>query len=76
MIVEILILITLWLIACAGCAVIGFFVGVNNGKTKEVKRPPEPITQEQERLAEKIARETKNFYSYDGTKQTDFNTKV
>lgn len=74
--IEILILLTIWLIACAVCFAIGFFVALKYKDMSKAKKPTEPITEQQIREAEKIARELDNFYRYDGTKQNDFNTQV
>ena len=73
MIVDILILISLWLMICVVCAFIGFFVGFKKRPKAEAKPPPEPLTEEQRRQAERFANEIKNFYGYDGTQQDDFN---
>ena len=74
--IEILILLTVWLIACALCAVVGFFVGIKHKDISKPQKAPEPVSEQKIREAEKIARELENFYSYDGTKQDGFNTKV
>lgn len=74
MIVDILILITLWLIACAVCFAIGFFVGLRKRPKQISKPPPEPLTEEQERKIKKMEKEIENFWAYDGTEQSkDFN---
>ena len=73
MIITILILLTLWLMICAVCGFIGFFIGVKKIPESKPKPPPEPLTEEQERQVKRLAREIDNFYRYDGTKQDDFN---
>ena len=71
--IEILILLSIWLIACAVCFAIGFFVAYKYKDINKTKKSAEPITEQQIKEAEKIARELDNFYRYDGTKQDDFN---
>lgn len=67
MIVLILILLSLWLIVCALCAAVGYFIG--QGKQKRVK-PPEP-TEKQIRDAKRAEEELSNMLSYDGNIQDD-----
>ena len=67
MIVLILILLTLWLIVCALCAAVGYFIG--QGKRKRVK-PPEP-TEKQIREAKRAEEELSNMLNYNGDEQTD-----
>ena len=67
MTVLILILLTLWLIVCALCAAVGYFIG--QGKRKRVK-PPEP-TEKQIREAKRAEKELNNMLFYDGGEQTD-----
>lgn len=69
MIVLILILLTLWLIVCALCAAVGFFIG--QSKQKRVK-PPEP-TEKQIREAKRAEEELSNMLNYNGDEQTDIN---
>ena len=71
--IEMLILLSIWLIACAVCFAIGFFVACKYKDINKTKKSAEPITEQQIKEAEKIARELDNFYRYDGTKQDDFN---
>ena len=65
LITNILILITLWLTACA----VSFFVGLYIGRKDKPKKPVEELTEEQKRIVEKIKKETENFWSYSGEKQ-------
>ena len=74
--IEILILLTVWLIACAVCTVVGFFIGYKHKDIIKPKKAIEPISELKVKEAEKIARELENFYSYDGSVQNDFNTQV
>lgn len=67
MIVLILILLTLWLIVCAFCAAVGYFIGQR--KQKRVK-PPEP-TEKQIRDAKRAEEELSNMLNYNGDEQTD-----
>lgn len=67
MTVLILILLTLWLIVCALCAAVGFFIG--RGYKRRVK-PPEP-TEKQIREAKRAEKELNNMLFYDGSEQTD-----
>lgn len=67
MIVLILILLTLWLIVCALCVAVGFFIG--QSKQKRVK-PPEP-TEKQIREAKRAEAERQNMMTYNGDEQTD-----
>ena len=69
MIVLILILLTLWLIVCAFCVAVGFFIG--QSKQKRVK-PPEP-TEKQIRDAKRAEEELSNMLNYNGDEQTDIN---
>lgn len=71
MIVQILLLLTLWLIVCAVCFVVGFFVGIKNKPKEAPKTPPAPLTEEQERQIEKAQRELRNFWAYNGTNQNE-----
>ena len=73
---EILILLTLWLIACAVCFAVGFFIAWKYKNVIKPKKALEPISEIKVKEAEKIARELENFYSYDGSVQNDFNTQV
>ena len=74
--IQILILLSLWLIACAVCFAVGFFVGIKHKNISKPTKAPEPVSEQKIREAEKIARELENFYSYDGSVQDNFNTKV
>ena len=67
MIVLILILLSLWLIVCAFCAAVGYFIG--QGKRKRVKLP-EP-TEKQIRDAKRAEAERQNMMTYNGDEQTD-----
>ena len=67
MVVLILILLTLWLIVCALCVAVGFFIG--RGYKRRVK-PPEP-TEKQIREAKRAEKELNNMLFYDGGEQTD-----
>lgn len=67
MIVSILILLTLWLMVCALCAAVGFFIGQR--KQKRIN-PPEP-TEKQIRDAKRAEAELSNMLSYVGDEQTD-----
>lgn len=67
MTVLILILLTLWLIVCALCVAVGFFIG--RGYKRRVK-PPEP-TEKQIRDAKRAEKELNNMLFYDGGEQTD-----
>ena len=67
MTVLILILLTLWLIVCALCVAVGFFIG--RGYKRRVK-PPEP-TEKQIREAKRAEEELNNMLFYDGGEQTD-----
>ena len=67
MTVLILILLTLWLIVCALCVAVGFFIG--QSKQKRVKAP-EP-TEKQIREAKRAEKELNNMLFYDGGEQTD-----
>lgn len=67
MIVLILILLTLWLIVCALCVAVGFFIG--QSKQKRVK-PLEP-TEKQIREAKRAEEELSNMLNYNGDEQTD-----
>lgn len=67
MTVLILILLTLWLIVCALCVAVGFFIG--RGYKRRVK-PPEP-TEKQIREAKRAEKELNNMLFYDGGEQTD-----
>lgn len=60
----ILILVMLWLITCAVCTFVGFFVGRISIKRKPATKPAPPS------LRQKIAqKEFENFMNYDGTPQ-------
>ena len=76
--VETLILLTLWLIACAVCGAIGFFVGWKANKPIEVKKTPEQLTELQKLEIQKAKREVENFWNYTGdnqeTQNNGFNT--
>ena len=64
------ILFSIILLLCIISYVSGFYVGCNNNKPKtELKKEPEPLTEEQERAIEKRQREINNFNSYDGSSQ-------
>ena len=65
MIINILILITLWITVCA----VLFFVGLYTGTRLKHKIPVEKPTEEQRRILEKVKRETENFWNYSGEKQ-------
>ena len=67
MIVLILILLTLWLIVCAFCAAVCFFIG--RGYKRRVM-PPEP-TEKQIREAKRAEEELSNMLNYNGDEQTD-----
>ena len=67
MTVLILILLTLWLIVCALCAAVGFFIG--RGYKRRVKAP-EP-TEKQIRDAKRAEAERQNMMNYNGDEQTD-----
>lgn len=67
MTVLILILLTIWLIVCALCVAVGFFIG--RGYKRRVK-PPEP-TEKQIREAKRAEKELNNMLFYDGGEQTD-----
>ena len=67
MTVLILILLTLWLIVCAVCAAVGFFIG--RGYKRRTK-PPEP-TEKQIRDAKRAEKEFNNMLNYNGDEQTD-----
>ena len=67
MTVLILILLTLWLIVCALCVAVGFFIG--RGYKRRVK-PPEP-TEKQIREAKRAEAERQNMMTYNGDEQTD-----
>ena len=67
MVILILILLTLWLIVCALCVAVGFFIG--QSKQKRVK-PPEP-TEKQIREAKRAEKELNNMLNYNGDEQTD-----
>ncbi len=70
-VVLILILLTLWIIACTVCTVIGFYFG-KKSIPKQAPRaaPPEP-TEEEKRNAKKAEIETFNMMTYDGNPQED-----
>jgi len=67
--IEILILLTLWLIACAVCYAVGFFIGFKVNKPADIKKPLEELTEEQKLAVEKAKRETENFWNYTGDSQ-------
>lgn len=69
----ILILISLWLIICFLCYKAGFFYGLKKRPETPSKPTPVPLSAEQERQIERLAREMRNFWSYDGSSnQEDF----
>jgi hypothetical protein len=76
--IETLILLTLWLIACAVCGAVGFFIGLKGCKSNENKKPPDELTEAQKFAVEKTKREIENFWNYTGdnqeTKNNGFNT--
>lgn len=74
--IEILILLTVWLIACALCAVVGFFVGYKYKDIIKPKKTIEPLTEAQEMKKAKARHEEENFWNYSGVVQEDFITKV
>lgn len=63
------ILIMLWLLSCALCAGAGYLAGGRNKKPKTVA-PPQPSEQERKRF-EREMREMENFFTYDGSEQTE-----
>lgn len=67
MTVLILILLTLWLIVCALCAAVGFFIGQR--KRKQAKLP-EP-TERQKIYAKRAEEELSNMLNYNGDEQID-----
>ena len=68
--IDVLILLTLWMIACIVCGAVGFFVGFKiNKPTEKNKKPPEELTEEQKLAVEKAKRETENFWNYTGDSQ-------
>lgn len=67
MTVQILILITFWMIACAFCAAVGFLVGQRKHRRA---KPPKP-TEQQVRNARRAEQERNNMLSYSGDEQND-----
>ncbi len=67
--IEVLILLTLWLIACGVCGVVGFFIGFKANKPAEAKKPPEELTEQQKVEIQKAKREIENFWNYTGDSQ-------
>lgn len=66
-----LLVIMLWLMSCATCAVVGFFCAVKYGKKQSAVVE---LTPEQESKQKKKMREDINFYTYNGKAQDGFNT--
>lgn len=72
-VIQILILIMLWLMSCAFCTFVGFFVAdkgllsVKSKNTAETEIDPEII-----KKAEREAWELNNMLTYDGTPQEQF----
>lgn len=67
--IDILILLMLWLMSCAICAVIGFFVAYK-GSDKHAGR--KPVNAERKEVAPEMSREQQeylNMLTYDGTPQ-------
>ena len=67
--IDILILLMLWLMSCAICAVIGFFVACK-GLVKQ--RDRKPVKAERQEVAPQMSREQQeylNMLTYDGTPQ-------
>ena len=66
---ETLILIMLWLLTCALCAICSYFYALKD--KKHIKLPPmaQPLTAEEARKADKVKAELSNFYAYDGSEQ-------
>lgn len=72
MILFLFMLIMLWLISCALCAGIGFFIGQRCKRLKPVAAAvPTP---EEKRRAEQEMLELQNFFDYDGSEQKPVNT--
>ena len=61
------ILIMLWLLTCATCAVCGYFCAINKRKSE----PPKAnvLSEEEAKKQKRAADELSNFYKYDGTEQ-------
>ena len=61
------ILIMLWLLTCAMCAVCGYFYAI---KTKRNKPPKtNTLSEEEIKKQKRVEVELSNFYKYDGTEQ-------
>lgn len=71
--VLILILITLWLTACALCMAVGYYFGTKQNIKKEISKPVEPLSEEEILKAKREAFELENLRNYTGEMQEDFN---
>ena len=68
--VLILILLTVWLIACVFCAVGGFYLGKRRKPYSQMRATSEQA-EEQIRKARRRELENRNMLSYDGGEQED-----
>jgi len=66
---ETLILIMLWLLTCALCAISGYFYALKDKKHIKLQQVADPLTAEEARKADKVKAELSNFYKYDGSEQ-------
>lgn len=62
--IQILILLTLWLVLCFCAFLSGFYLGKRNKKQTTVE-----LTEYEKRALEKEKRELKNFWTYNGESQ-------
>ena len=69
-VVLVLILLTLWIVICAGCFGLGFYIGKIYKPQTQPRAAPMP-TEEQKRNAEKQKIETNNMLTYNGDEQPE-----
>lgn len=78
-VIQILTLISLWLIGCAGCVLVGFFLARElkdtDKKEKRAETEIEPISKEEELKRQREALEYFNMMTYDGTPQDPIDIK-
>lgn len=78
-VIQILILLIVWLMSCAVCALVGFFVGVKGwfkaDRKNVVQSEAEVISEAERHKREREALEYQNMMTYDGTPQRPIDIK-
>lgn len=57
------------LLLCAVCFAVGFYFGYKKKEAEKPKIEPKPLTEEQQRLVERMKRQEENFWNYNGNPQ-------